>query len=73
MSQGNYKYIRTLVEGEPEELYDLKADPDELKNLALLPEHAQTLAKFRQATLDELKRTGAGMLNNLPRVSTQHK
>ncbi len=70
LTKGRYKYIRTLVEGEPEELYDLQADPEELDNLAMKPEYTATLTRFRQATLAELKRTGAGMLKNLPRVST---
>ena len=71
LTKGKYKYIRTLVEGEMEELYDLKNDPEELDNLALKPEFARTLSRFRKATLKELKRTDAGMLNNLPSVSTQ--
>lgn len=72
MTKGNFKYVRTLVEGEPEELYDLKADPEELSNLAIQPEYFKMLEHFREATLAELKRTDAGMLNNLPRVSTLH-
>ncbi|MEM9645360.1 MAG: sulfatase-like hydrolase/transferase [Planctomycetota bacterium] len=68
LTQHNYKYIRTLVEGEPEELYDLKADPDELDNLALNPDFADKLSLYRRKTLDELRRTGAGMLENLPSV-----
>ena len=68
LTKGNYKYIRTLVEGEPEELYDLKKDPEELDNLAIKPEFAGTLAEFREATLAELRRTDAGMVDNLPSV-----
>jgi uncharacterized sulfatase len=33
----------------PEELYDLEADPYEIHNLANSPEHAETLARLRQA------------------------
>jgi len=72
LTKGNFKYIRTLVDGEPEELYDLDADPEELDNLAMKPEFSKTLTEFRDATLMELKRTNAGMLRNLPAVSTQN-
>ncbi len=33
----------------PEELYDLQADPDEVKNLANSPQHREILARLRQA------------------------
>jgi uncharacterized sulfatase len=36
----------------PEELYDLRSDPHEVKNLAGLPEHQETLKRMRQAHLD---------------------
>ena len=62
------KYIRTLVEGELEELYDLHQDPEELTNLALNPDFAQQLATLRKATIAELRRTDAGMVDNLPSV-----
>lgn len=66
--RGLYKYIRTLVEGEREELYDLEKDPEELKNLALKPEYAKIVSRFRRATFQELKRTDAGMVHHLPPV-----
>ncbi len=66
--EGRYKYIRTLVEGDIEELYDLKNDPEELTNLAVQPEFSATLKKFRAAALAELRRTGAGMAEHLPSV-----
>jgi len=70
LRQGRYKYIRTLVEGEIEELYDMKADPEELTNLALNPKHTKRLKRLRKATIAELKRTDAGMVKNLPKVGT---
>lgn len=73
LTKGKYKYIRTLVEGEPEELYDLATDPEELNNLAFDAEYTKTLVEFREATLAELKRTDAGMLKNLPSVCTYSK
>ena len=66
--KGHTKYIRTLVEGEVEELYDLDADPDELHNLAVNPKNAKRLEEFRQALIDELRRTDAGIVENLPSV-----
>jgi arylsulfatase A-like enzyme len=68
LRQGRYKYIRTLLAGEIEELYDLKADPEELDNLALKPAQAGRLTAMRRATVAELKRTGAGLVNDLPPV-----
>jgi arylsulfatase A-like enzyme len=70
LRQGQWKYIRTLLPGEIEELYDMDTDPEELTNLALRPEYQNTLRQFREATLAELRRTGAGMVDNLPRVGT---
>ena len=68
LRQGRYKYIRTLVADEIEELYDLEADPEELDNLAVKGEHHKLLAGFRKRLLAELKRTDAGMVRNLPAV-----
>ncbi|MCB1088591.1 MAG: sulfatase, partial [Verrucomicrobiae bacterium] len=66
--QSPYKYIRTLNPNEPEELYDLLTDPDELTNLAADPAHAEALKTLRAATLAELKRTDAKMVDSLPPV-----
>ena len=38
LRDGRYKYFRTLVRGETEEIYDLDSDPEELNNLAARPE-----------------------------------
>jgi hypothetical protein len=73
LTEGRHKYIRTLVAGEIEELYDLQNDPEELNNLALGMKNAEVLAKFRAATVAELKRTDAKMAGSLPAVGTAAK
>jgi arylsulfatase A-like enzyme len=70
LRKGKYKYIRTLVENEIEELYDLNADPEELVNLAFNPDYRETLLSYRQQLVTELKRCNAGMVQNLPKVRT---
>lgn len=70
LSEGRMKYVRNLVADETEELYDMQADPHELTNLAQNKQHQSQLAKFRAATIEELERTDAGMVNNLPPVGT---
>lgn len=70
LADGDFKYIRTLVEDEVEELYDLKSDPEELVNLAMKPQYLSRLRAMRAATIAELRRTDAGMVDNLPRFST---
>jgi arylsulfatase A-like enzyme len=65
---GNYKYIRWLVPGEIEELYDLENDPEELFNLSLEAGQHGLLAQCRQEMIAELRRTDAGMVDNLPPV-----
>ena len=42
LAEGQFKYVRNLIAGEVEELYDLKRDPEELKNLALQPRQLRT-------------------------------
>ena len=69
LREGRYKYIRYVVERETEELYDLQADPEELTNLASRPELRQQLLALRAATLAELKRTQAGIVDHLPKVA----
>ena len=69
LRMGKYKYIRWLVPGEIEELYDLDGDPEELRNLALEAEYHALLADCRERTVSELRRTDAGMVDNLPHVT----
>lgn len=71
LAEGRYKYIRNLVAGETEELYDMRGDPSELVNLAHDPQHDALLRRLRRATVAELKRTDAGMVVNLPPVGTE--
>ena len=68
LQDGRYKYIRTLIEGETEELYDLDKDPGELTNLASQASHASRLADLRRLAVSELKRTDAGFAGSLPPV-----
>lgn len=66
LRDGRYKYIRTFVEGEMEEIYDLHNDPEELVNLALHPEHANLLKTLRKTAIQELQRTDAKFAESLP-------
>ena len=72
VAKGKFKYVRNLIEGEMEELYDLTRDPDELNNLALKPRFDETLALYRGMATKELKRTKAPFAGNLPKPSTEH-
>lgn len=69
LRQEHYKYIRYVVAGETEELYDLTNDPEELTNLAGQSVHRARLLAMRQATIAELKRTDADIADNLPPVA----
>ncbi|MDA7902334.1 sulfatase-like hydrolase/transferase [Mariniblastus sp.] len=70
LSQGRYKYVRTLIAGETEELYDLDTDLEELHNLAHQEKHDPLLEKMRAQAIAELKRTDAGLAEHLPPVGT---
>lgn len=71
LAHGRYKYIRNLVKGETEELYDLLDDPEELTNLAHDPKYKKNLAQFRRDTVAELRRTGAKMVDSLPATKAE--
>jgi arylsulfatase A-like enzyme len=66
LNDGRFKYIRYLKPGIPEELYDLKADPEELTNLATDSAHRAELERLRTAAVAELRRTKAGFADLLP-------
>ena len=65
-----YKYIRSLIPGETEELYDMENDPEELVNLAQDKSHRDLLRKLRKETIHELKRTGCVFAEKMPPVKT---
>jgi arylsulfatase A-like enzyme len=71
LRDGKYKYVRNLVEGEMEELYDLDADPEELMNLAAQPTHTARLRQVREKTVLELKRTDAKFVDRMPRTKAE--
>ncbi|MCA9042208.1 MAG: sulfatase-like hydrolase/transferase [Planctomycetaceae bacterium] len=68
LREGKYKYIRSLIPGELEELYNLESDPEELTNLAQEQDQSTRLKEMRKATLAELKRTEAGFVERMPAV-----
>lgn len=67
---GKWKYIRTLISDEMEEIYDLEQDPEELNNLALLPQHQSLLTDLRAKAIAELRRTEAPFVDQLPRTKS---
>ena len=69
LRDGKFKYIRTLMKDETEELYDLHADPDELINLAKREEHQAFLGELRAKTVAELKRTDAAFAESMPETA----
>jgi arylsulfatase A-like enzyme len=66
VNDGRWKYIRYLKEGETEELYDLKSDPEELANLADAPIQLSNLQRLRKLARDEARRTQAGFVDGMP-------
>lgn len=68
LRDGSFKYIRTLVDNEVEELYDLNADPDELTNLASEPNQRRRVLRLREQAVAELRRTEAPFVDDLPAV-----
>ena len=71
LRDGKYKYIRNLVAGETEELYDLDADPEELTNLVARPAEAARLRDLRAKTIAELRRTEAPFVDRMPKTKAE--
>jgi len=65
LRHGNFKYIRTLVENEIEELYNIEADPRELTNLALDPTHQEILSSMKKSMLVELRKKNAAFVDKM--------
>ena len=57
---GHWKYVRNRHD--IDELYDLAADPREMRNLAALPVHAGRVAAMRHRIAALLRTTGPGPL-----------
>lgn len=55
-----WKYTEYYVPGEFVELFDLRSDPNERRNLADDPAHAETRGRLRQRMLALWKETGGG-------------
>ncbi|NQU19877.1 MAG: hypothetical protein HQ567_01235 [Candidatus Nealsonbacteria bacterium] len=66
LREGPCKYIRTLEEGENEELYDVRTDPQELQNLVGDKAHRARLLAMRGNLVAELRRTGAPFIAEMP-------
>ena len=62
------KYVRYLAGDEPEELYDLKADPDELTNLATDSTYRDVLERHQALWLEEMQMADADFLEHVPPV-----
>lgn len=60
--RADFKYVRYFDHGNHEFLHDLKADPDELVNLAGDPDHRETLEEMRKRT-DEVVASYGGPLD----------
>jgi len=68
LREGKYKYVRPLIP-DLEELYNMETDPEELDNLAVKREHRETLLRMRALAIQELRRDGAGFVDNMPPLS----
>jgi arylsulfatase A-like enzyme len=73
LRDGKYKYVRYLVEGEVEEIYNLDADPEELSNLAIQADFQSLLLSLRKKAIIELRRTHAGFVDTMPKTAAMKR
>ena len=52
VSTERFRYLEYADARRPVELYDLQADPREWTNLAIRPEHSETLAELKKLAAD---------------------
>jgi len=57
---GKHKYVKHLLNNTVEEVYDLEADPNESRNLALSIEYKTLLEKLRKLCVEEFRKTQSG-------------
>lgn len=57
---GKYKYVKHLLKDTVEEIYDLEADPNESRNLALSIEYKEELERLRKLCVEEFRKTQSG-------------
>ena len=62
----DWKYLRYVRDTAHEELYDLRADPHESRNLAGDPGHQETLAELRAKLEELIERYGGGSHQGTP-------
>jgi hypothetical protein len=63
LTDGRFKYIYYAYDGR-EELFDLKADPGELRNLADRPPDQSVLKKWRQRMVEHLSERGSEFVSD---------
>lgn len=63
LTDGQFKYIFHAYDGE-EQLFDLRNDPGETRDLAREPAHASTLKRWRQQTVEHLSERGEPFVKN---------